>query len=874
MSFCLRTRETGKLQVASGGNVSTEFMNGRRESNTEGGKSGCSTVAPPSRSDTDEKDGSLEIHQGDLIFPAKTSNDNDASVGLHEITPTMEVGENANVLNVEADQTGQGPLDCIAVADEIPMGGDAIASRRETTSNPKIDRTDEEGNTPVYNAASKGNLKGVEDLISQGANLNKPSNRGRCPLHVAAERGHGNIVNLLISRGAEVQVECDIGQTPIHKAAANGHTFIVESLIAHRSNINSEDQTEWTPFNAAIQHGHLETLKFLLRKEANQNVHNGRTPLYAAAEFGHLEILQFLISKGANMKRENPSGRIPLHGAAINGDMEIIKYLIQAGSDVNKGTPKGFTPLDAAIKYGHLEAIKYLMDEGSKLKRYDGMTPLYVAAKFGHLDIVEFFISEGADVEEENDSGEIPLHGAAFSSKMEVIKYLIQRGSDVNKADVNGRTPFNAAVQYGHLDAVKYLIEKGAKQNTFDGINPLYAAAQFGHLDIVKFFISEGADVNGENDKGMIPLHGAASRGHIEVMEYLLQQGSDVNKGLAKSWAPIHAAIAYGQLEAVENLWNYAIKQEKCQTKRLLHAGVKFGHFDLVQFLISKEADINETYEDGNIPPYHAAYGAHLKVMEYLIQQGSDVNKADVEGWTPPKVSVQRGHLQAVKYPLEKEGKLSISSGCGVKERVTEMQSRAEQQAILPNEIVNGKDDILANTAKKRRDELSSNVLSEDAEKDGREERNSFLSAKLKSPDEREESQIQLWLESIKKDRADNRNTIPNTKNNFIRSEYRTWGYESSNSPFLHEMRSHHRKKSEPFPLTDETRETQEPSSSWSSMNAGSNIPVRGTSSDVISPGRYTLRPDDDPSLSRHSGWESGPRIRKRDYPTNHTKSR
>ncbi|XP_041461535.1 ankyrin-1-like [Lytechinus variegatus] len=961
-----RTRETGKLQVASGGNVSTDNINGRRESNTEGGKSGCSTVAPPSRSGADEKDGSLEIHQGDQIFLAKTSYDNDAPVGLHEITPTMEVAENANILNVEADETGQGPLESIAVADEIPIGGDAIASRRGSTSSPQIDRTDKKGNTPLFNAASKGNLKGVDDLICRGANVNKPSTRGRCPLHVAAERGHGNIVNLLISRGADVQVECDIGQTPIHKAAANGHTGIVESLIAHGSSIDCEDQTGWTPFNAAVQHGHLETLIFLLSKEAKQNKHNGRTPLYAAAEFGQLEILQFLISKGADMKSENPSGRIPLHGAAISGDMEIIKYLIQAGSDVNKGTPKGFTPFDAAIKYGHLEVIKYLIKEGSKLKRYDGMTPLYVAAKFGHLEIVKFFISQGADVNEENDSGEIPLHGAAFSSKMEVIEYLIQRGSDVNKAEANGRTPFNAAVQYGHLDAVKYLIEKGAKQNTFDGINPLYAAAQFGHLDIVKFFISKGADVNRENDKGMIPLHGAASRGHIKVIMYLLKRGSDVHKGLAKDWAPIHSAIAYGQLEAVENLLNYEAKHDRCRTKRLLHTGAKFGHLDLVKFLISKGADINEIDEDGMIPLHHAAYGGHLKVMECLIQQGSDVNKADKEGCAPLYAAIQCGHLQAVKYLLKNkanqnkydgmtpvhaaakvghldlvdffiseggnvneadiegmiplhysaaighiemtryliqhlsdinkrnfrqktplhaalqngqskvaellvangaaecglevmspphdhadEGKLLVSSGCNAKHRAADMQSRA--------------------------DELSSKILSEEAEKDGSDERNSFLSAKPKSPDEREESRMQVQLESDKKNLVENRNTITNTKDNLF-----TFEYEVFHPPFLHEMKSNHGEghPSEPFPLTDETRETEDPpSSSWSSIDTGKKIPVHGPSAVVISylknlaydntkryctntlfpvhqrasPGWYTLLPEDDSGLSHVS---------------------
>nr|XP_054752744.1 uncharacterized protein LOC129258512 [Lytechinus pictus] len=293
-----------------------------------------------------------------------------------------------------------------------------------------------------------------------------------------------------------------------------------------------------------------------------------------------------------------------------------------------------------------------------------------------------------------------------------------------------------------------------------------------------------------------------------------------------------------------------------------LHAAAKFGHLDLVDFFISEGANVNEADVEGMTPLQCAAARGHIKVIEYFIQHGSDINKRDKRGRMLHEVAIGNGQLEVAKLLDNRakdcsfevmsspndhtdEGKLSVSSRWGVKESVAEMQSRAEQQAILPNNIVNGKDDILVNTEKKRCDKMSSKVLFEkthDSEKDESGERNSFLSAKLKSPDQREESPVQLWLESEKKDRAENRNTITNTTNNLITSKYRTWKYGASNPPFLHEMKSNHgtghpseEPQSEPFPLTDETRETREPLSSWTLMNAGSNLSMRGTSANSIS---------------------------------------
>ena len=68
----------------------------------------------------------------------------------------------------------------------------------------------------LLDAAKKGDLKGVMDAISRGANVNAKDDHGRTALHYASWCGHIEVVKYLVDSGADVNAE-DIGQwTPLH----------------------------------------------------------------------------------------------------------------------------------------------------------------------------------------------------------------------------------------------------------------------------------------------------------------------------------------------------------------------------------------------------------------------------------------------------------------------------------------------------------------------------------------------------------------------------------------------------------------------------------------------------------------------------------
>ena len=69
---------------------------------------------------------------------------------------------------------------------------------------------------PLHRAAEAGDIRQVERLIEQGADVNSKNYRLRLtPLHLAGGKGHRAVVERLIANGADVNVRIGNGITPL-----------------------------------------------------------------------------------------------------------------------------------------------------------------------------------------------------------------------------------------------------------------------------------------------------------------------------------------------------------------------------------------------------------------------------------------------------------------------------------------------------------------------------------------------------------------------------------------------------------------------------------------------------------------------------------
>ena len=98
-------------------------------------------------------------------------------------------------------------------------------------------------------------------------NVHGKNEEGQTPLHMAATRGHIELVASLIERGADLNPKSNFGYTPLHYAANQSGVEIAKLLIDNGADVNAKSDFEYTPFIMQHVMARQRLLNFLLRRE-------------------------------------------------------------------------------------------------------------------------------------------------------------------------------------------------------------------------------------------------------------------------------------------------------------------------------------------------------------------------------------------------------------------------------------------------------------------------------------------------------------------------------------------------------------------------------------------------------------------------------
>ena len=174
----------------------------------------------------------------------------------------------------------------------------------------------------------------VISLIKAATDVNAKNDNGETPLHNAAEKGQVQVVEAFLAAGVDVDIhtEDEYGcYTPLHCASYAGHVEVVKTLPAAGIDVdvNAEYGEVWTS-------------------------------LYKASEKGHVKVVKALHAGGANVNAEYLGGDrwTPLHEATVKSHVEVVKALLAAGADVNAKDKYGETPLSKEVAEILRDAVK------------------------------------------------------------------------------------------------------------------------------------------------------------------------------------------------------------------------------------------------------------------------------------------------------------------------------------------------------------------------------------------------------------------------------------------------------------------------------------------------------------------------------------
>ncbi|XP_061169144.1 ankyrin-1-like [Saccostrea echinata] len=552
--------------------------------------------------------------------------------------------------------------------------------------------------SPLAYACYKTDIKPFQLLLENGADVNKDDCNDSIftGLLLASMLGHTEIVNTLLGKGADINLYTVRKQTALYYAAREGHRDIVEILLSKGVHKELETLSWNSPFYIACKNGHEKVVKLFLKyTEGKMKTSNGEESLpslLAAIESCNKVIVSLLLENGANVNtKDRWSMDNPLYVAAGLGNLDIIKLLIERKADTEMTAKRGRTPLINACRNGCTQAAQCLLENGANVNKHDDQncTPLLHASMNGHVDIVKLLLGNKADITLHSVRGNSPLYIASFWGHVEVVEELTRYDAVVDIQNEDSKTPLSAAVWNGNLNVVKILLQNGAKVNQHvDGDDaPLLIAARQDFNDIMDILLKNGADLNYKDCEMENALHHACHAGSNDVIKTLLDSGIDINELQIEGYSALHLALmAYNRKTSLILLAHNPDVSVIANGKSLVSLACQAGFLDVVNILLSKDAEVNPEYDGRPLssdPLSITAEIGELEIAKTLIQHNAIVNARNFDGETPLFHATKEGHCDIMKLLIDNKAKINIQNKYGNTCLHVSVHSRSSDDLML-----------------------------------------------------------------------------------------------------------------------------------------------------------------------------------------------
>lgn len=307
--------------------------------------------------------------------------------------------------------------------------------------NPKSARF---GTTPLFRAATSGNMDVIKLLVENGADPKAVNAEGAGVLHylsivsknvtvpVVVNGGNLEAARYFISLGVDYKLKSTTGFTPLLVACNSGFVDLAKYLYELEPQAYHEDNTDRERLAANIS-TNLKLLEFFVEKKGINIFENEHT---------------LVLEYAANNKNRNK---------------ESFEYLLGLY----------WTNLTKLNSEGKLSAEQ--VDQMLKAK-FDQLLFICVAAKLNNNpELAEVLTSRGADNYVDEKTGKSTLHYACRRKYNEVVKYLLEKKCDPNQRDNAGFTPMYIAKQSANTIAVELLSGAGVPPLNLEAENLIIA---------------------------------------------------------------------------------------------------------------------------------------------------------------------------------------------------------------------------------------------------------------------------------------------------------------------------------------------------------------------------------------------------------------
>lgn len=547
------------------------------------------------------------------------------------------------------------------------------------------------GESPVADAAMRGDIEEIRSLIDTGADVDAPQGDGMTALHWAAEAGTLDMARVLLEAGANTDLSTRNGAyVPLHLAARAGHDAVVELLLAAGADASATTTSgSATALHLAAAAGNARSVQALLQHGAEVDVREsewGQTPLMFAAARGRLPVVEALLGQGADPSITTAVVNIPARAGVDDAAGEVRDSILDGFRAKHAAGNLNWRPtsqqVQAAVQAAQLTQ-RTLEDAEEHEEEFDpqsedflgytglvgthgGMTALLHAIREGYSDVAIALVDGGADVNQLSDGDRTsPLLMATINGHFDLALALLERGADPALASEAGATPLFSALNTHWAPKARYPQQLAFQQQDATYLDVMRATLEAGadpnvRLDQHLWYMSYTFDLLRVNVAGATPFWRAAYATDVEAMELLMAHGADPDLPTVKPTerrrrgggeepedhsglppvpvggpgvGPIHAASGVGYGEGFAGN---------------AHRHAPNGWLPAVKYLIEVAgADVNARDHNGFNAIHHAAARGDNELIRYLVEQGADVMAVSRRGQTT--VDMANGPVQRIQ---------------------------------------------------------------------------------------------------------------------------------------------------------------------------------------------------------------------------------
>lgn len=255
------------------------------------------------------------------------------------------------------------------------------------------------------------------------------------------------------------------------------------------------------------------------------------------------------------------------------------------------------------------EEIEANIREGNVIGSGRGYTLLHTFVEEGSIFAADFLLELGIDVNAKTKQrGITALHLAVQRKQEALVRLLLRHNADPYADDAKNVTVWNLAAQPGFESILRIVADSVYHTKVTEGEANGQALMGAIHRDdeqMCDFLLSLGVPTDIRDGNGATPLHKAIEKRNLKIAELLRKRGANFDAYTKQGVTILMTAVATQDVELVKFVLNTSrasLEARNGSGETALSMAAKLGLTDVVQSLISSDAECTKEYPMGQTP--------------------------------------------------------------------------------------------------------------------------------------------------------------------------------------------------------------------------------------------------------------------------------